>query len=265
MRYQLPLYRRLFRLVGVPSQFSLVMLVIDAWIPTLVSTGSLVGRSRISILAPSTPRSSQRTPPHRYSYPTRPNKSNPLSVSVGPSGPSLTLFSYTTMPSSRGYRSTQPSMRSHTCQSIQPLMPIIPSQSFHNNRDGYYIQSLQKSRAAQPTQPKDPSHYSQIRKDRVVAILSDRSSRVISAILDFLFAQGSLPVLVSHAIEYSVPPRMGIIWIRHIPSGVQNGPVELETAEYQLSGIPYKVLLVIQPGGRPTGQPTTLKVRQPAA
>ena len=66
-------------------------------------------------------------------------------------GPTLTLTSNKHMPASRDSHSSQSSMRSHTFQSIQPRLPIVPSLAFYGNRSGRYSPRFQPSQGRQAT------------------------------------------------------------------------------------------------------------------
>ena len=76
----------------------------------------------------------------------------------------------------------------------------------------------------------------------LVALASQVSLVVIGSLL-FLFSQGIPLVLVSLVVAYFMPPRRGILRIGYLPVGVGSGPIELETAAYQLSGVSYRALL----------------------
>ena len=72
--------------------------------------------------------SSQFKHPCRYSYPTQSNNSYTPMVRVR-GVPTLTLTSNKPTSTSRDNHSSQPSMRIHSCQSIQSFLPTLPSQS----------------------------------------------------------------------------------------------------------------------------------------
>ena len=136
-------------------------------------------------------------------------------------------------------------------------MPIAPSQSLHKTTLVCIVSLPRKVRPI--SLPNQGSLVSIVHLGRkaILFILVARVRPVVLASLLFLFSLGSLLVLVSLAIAYLIPRRTCVPRTRYLPIGARRGPVEVETAGYQLDGgISYRALLVIQPGIHPPGQPT---------
>ena len=149
------------------------------------------------------------------------------------------------METSRADRSIQSSMRSHNCQFIQSFIPILPSQSFHTNRT---VSIVRISRKVRPSSlPNLRSLFSLVIVGRIgiIVTLAAQVSLVMIGSVLFLFNLGSLRDVVSLVIAYLMPPRRGTLWIGYLPGRVGSGPIELETAVYQLSRVSYRALLAV--------------------
>ena len=141
------------------------------------------------------------------------------------------------MKTSRADRSTQPSTRSHSCQSTQSFLPILPSQSFHTNRARQYFHDIQISPARQSTQSRNPSQPSQRRKDGDPFHSSHpgKSSRASHSIISVQPRKPTHSSQPRHRVFDAAQEGYSIDWIPTRRG--RKWPYRIGNRGYQLSGI----------------------------